>query len=229
MRHGRIDDINLPPLELRMGGENFRSDSAFLAGGDRDRERLEQFAGLDADSRLLDLGSGSGRLAISIARRYGCIDRYVGVEVQPRHVMWASRNLPRCFEFVRSDAPNERYNPGGTEKRAIEVEPGFTIAYAYSVFSHMTSADVVTYLKEFERLLEPGGTAWFTAFVEDGVDREVENPEGYGYHVHPGALHVVRFDRAYFDGLVVRAGFTIADFEHGSDTNGQSMYVVKKP
>lgn len=228
LRHGRVDDLNLPPLALRMGGENFRTDSAFLAGGDRDLDRLERDAGLGADSKLLDLGSGSGRLAIAIARRYGCLDRYVGVEVQARHVRWARRNLPNCFEFVHSDAPNRRYNPRGRQALVINVAPPFSIAYAYSVFSHMTGTDVRRYLGEFARLLEPGGTAWFTAFVEDGVEEESENPPGYGHHVHPGALHVVRFERGFFESIITSSGLEIAKFDYASDTNGQSLYVVEK-
>ena len=228
MRHGRVDELNLPPLALRMGGENFRTDTAFLRGGDRDVDRLEQDAGLGPGSKLLDLGSGSGRLAIAIARRYGCLDRYVGVEVQSRHVRWARRNLPGCFEFVHSDAPNRRYNPTGKQRSVLDVSPSFSIAYAYSVFSHMTGDDVLRYLGELARLLEPGGIAWFTAFVEDGVDQESENPPGYGHHVHPGALHVVRFERDYFESMITSSGFEIVKFDYASDTNGQSLYVARK-
>ena len=40
----------------------------------------------------------------------------------------------------------------------------------------MLSDDVIFYLKEFNRILKPGGRVYMTAFVEENVPEEEENP-----------------------------------------------------
>jgi SAM-dependent methyltransferase len=178
----------------------------------------------------LDFGSGAGRLAVGIAEAFGQIALYRGVDVQRELIDWASANLggPR-FEFVHVDAANERYNPDGGGFVPIPADDAdFDIVYAYSVFSHMRGADVRTYLGEFARILRPSGTAYLTAFVEDGVPAESVNPFGYRRLFWLGRLHCVRFERTHFEDLAKAAGFEVAHREHAVETDGQTLYVLRR-
>ena len=56
----------LPPSKYRMGGKHFKNDAAFIKTAVRDVKRLEKYAGLTKDSRLLDWGCGAGRLAVGV-------------------------------------------------------------------------------------------------------------------------------------------------------------------
>jgi SAM-dependent methyltransferase len=211
-----------------MGGRHFEEDADFVASGVASVARLEGH-GLEPRHRLLDWGCGAGRLAVGLKERWGNAGSYIGLDVQRPLISWARRHLGgEGFEFVFVDVENERYNPTGSADGAIPIgDASVDVVHAYSVFSHMRGADAARYLHEISRVVRGDGFAFFTAFVEDDVPHEMENPRDYGPLAWSGRLHCVRFDRTYFDSLIENAGLSVSVFEHGRDTDGQSAYVVR--
>lgn len=221
----------LPPKGLRMGGAHFMDDEAFIATAANDVRRLEELAGLTTSSRLLDWGCGAGRLAVGVREVFGRVEDYHGVDVQKHLIEWAERRLTAPgFRFTWVDLANSRYNPDGSPERTIAAEPSSVdVFYAYSVYSHLLADDTAAYLGLMGDALAPGGRAFITLFVEDGVPDCEENPEGYGPLEWVGPLHCVRYDRAYFERLVAAAGLDVVLHEHGQETDGQSLYILGKP
>ncbi len=222
----------LPPGKYRMGGKHFKNDDAFIKTAVRDVKRLERLAGLTENSRLLDWGCGAGRLAIGVREHYksGRIADYHGVDVQPDLISWARDNLTAPgFRFTCVDVANERYNPAGLPERTIAAEPGTVdVFYAYSVFSHMNDEDTPAYLRLIGEALSPSGSAFVTCFVEEGVPGWEENPENYGPLEWKGRLHCTRFSRRHFEDHVTDAGMAVDRFVYGRETDGQSLYVLRK-
>jgi len=222
-------EVPLPPRRLRMGGEHFRADEDLVAAAVADVEKLRALAGLTRASRLLDWGCGAGRLAIGVKHALGHVRDYHGIDVQAPMIRWARRHLAdEHTRFTLADAHNARYNPDGVPAYRIPRRSGTVdVFHAYSVFSHMTGEEVAAYAAEVRRGLAPGGRAWLTAFVEDGVPDEVENPAGYGPLEWSGPLHCVRFSRERFEHLLAGAGLEVVDVVHGGETDGQSAYVLR--
>lgn len=219
--------VPLPPGQFRMGGHNFETDEAFVASAVREVDLLGRH-GLTATSRVIDWGCGAGRLAVGIRETLGDVGDYHGVDVQEPLIRWARRHLGGDgFRFTHVDVANPRYNPGGSARHRIPGEDGgCDVFYANSVFSHMLDDQARAYLAEFARLLAPDGVGVFTAFVEDEVDPVVENPPDYGPLAWSGRAHCVRYDRGFFDAMVDESGLRLVDFEHGTRSDGQSLYVV---
>jgi SAM-dependent methyltransferase len=184
------------------------------------------------DSRLLDWGCGAGRLAVGVRERFetGRIADYHGVDIQPELIEWAEANLAGPgYRFTLLDVSNERYNPDGTPERTLGAEPGTVdVFYAYSVFSHMNDEDTPAYLRLIAEALAPGGKAFVTCFVEEDVEGWEENPEGYGPLEWKGRLHCTRFARWHFEDHVNAARLAVDRFEYGRETDGQSLYVLRK-
>ncbi|WP_139980003.1 class I SAM-dependent methyltransferase [Nocardioides litoris] len=222
--------IPLPPYELRMGGKHFKKDHAFVNAGVRDARVLRQRAGLGRRKRVLDWGCGAGRLAVGIKHLMGDVEDYHGVDVQPTLVAWAQEHLADDrFRFTLVDAHNARYNPDGRPSYDIPGEDGSVdVLHGYSVLSHMTASDVAGYARTIARLLAPDGRAALTAFVEEEVPDCVENPEGYLPIPLKGELHCVRYERHFFEATMWDAGLAVSDFAHGRETDGQSMYVLRR-
>jgi cyclopropane fatty-acyl-phospholipid synthase-like methyltransferase len=219
----------LPPGPMRMGGKHFKNDDALIATAVRDVRRLQKYAGLTTDSRVLDWGCGAGRLAIGIRESIGRVQDYHGIDVQQNLVDWCQENLAAPgFRFTHVDVTNERYNPDGSPAHTLETGPQTVdVFYAYSVFSHMNPEDTGAYLRLIAEALSPEGRAFVTCFVEEGVEDWVENPEGYGPLEWKGRLHCTRFARPAFEALVAAAGLSVDRFEYGRETDGQSLYVLR--
>lgn len=211
-----------------MGGHHFRSDAYFTAAALGEVRQLAVH-GLKRDSRLLDWGCGAGRLAVGVREHFGRLDLYHGVDVQRHLIDWACRYLAGDgYRFTHVDAANDRYNArGGGTHHIPGYESDYDVLYAYSVFSHMHTADVAAYLTEISRILRRDGFGFFTAFVEKGVERESENPDGYGPMQWNGPLHCIRFNREFFEEMIEQAGMRVEHFEHGTETDGQSLYVTR--
>ena len=220
----------LPPGKYRMGGAHFKNDREFIRTAVRDVERLEDYCGLTAQSRLLDWGCGAGRLAVGVRERLGRIADYHGVDIQPELIEWAQANLAAPgFRFTLLDVSNERYNPEGANERTLAADPGSVdVFYAYSVFSHMNDDDTPAYLQLIADALSPDGKALVTCFVEEDVPGWEENPEGYGPLEWKGRLHCTRFARWHFEDHVNAARLAVDRFEYGRETDGQSLYVLRK-
>ena len=220
----------LPPSKFRMGGEHFKDDDAFIRTAVRDVKRLEKLAGLTKESALYDWGCGAGRLAIGVRERMGRVRDYHGVDIQPELIEWAQSHLAAAgFRFTCLDVTNERYNPDGSPERTLDAEPGSVdVFYAYSVFSHMNDEDTPAYLRLIHEALAPGGHAFVTCFVEEDVPAWEENPEGYGPLEWKGRLHCTRFARWHFEDHVNAARLAVSRFEYGQETDGQSLYVLRK-
>jgi hypothetical protein len=64
---------------------------------------------------------------------------------------------------------NELYNPQGSLLMSdvrIPLEPGTVdLIIAQSVFTHLLRVDILHYMKEFSRLLKPGGRAFTSFFI----------------------------------------------------------------
>lgn len=230
--------LRLPPPRNRFCTDDWKDDAFYLASAKQEVERLQSIAGLDERSSLLDIGCGQGRLAIGLAAVLPALRLYCGVDVSRSSVNWCNLNIAAFhpnFRFLHMDIQNERYNPNGLPfKPPVQLplaDGCFDIAFLYSVFTHMRSSDVASYLRDLGRVLQPGGRAFFTVYVEDDSEAEAENPAGYmaDLGASTGALHRVRFNRAFFDEMIVAAGLQITQFYYRSEAvTRQSAYLVTK-
>ncbi|HEX8672550.1 MAG TPA: class I SAM-dependent methyltransferase [Longimicrobium sp.] len=232
--HVTCDGVRLPPPHLRFCGAEFQDDRYFLASARREARRLVDEAGLTSQGRVLDVGCGPGRLAIGLLDLPGGVAGYLGLDVHRPSIDWCTRNLGRAhpaFRFHHVDVRNDRYNPDGTQQAGAVRLPAESashdVAYLYSVFSHMLPAGVKGYLHELHRVLAPGGTLFFTGFVETDVPEVSVNPPGY-VRSWSGPLHCVRYERGYLERMLREAGFAMEKLAHGTETDRQSAIFARR-
>lgn len=159
-------DSELPPrrLQLAVGGGDFREI------GEHFRELFVELGGLEPDHDVLDVGSGSGRMAFAL--KGWLSGRYEGFDVVPEAVEWCRRHIASRhpnFNFQVADIRSERYNPRGGYEADDYVFPyedaSFDFAYLTSVFTHLQRPAVENYLGELARVLRPGGRCLATYFL----------------------------------------------------------------
>lgn len=139
--------------------------------------RLEKllllYAGLGRDDFLLDIGCGSGRLAVHLADWLR--GPYLGIDVVQALLDQAARLCKRPdWRFERVSGLSVPVDSGSVD-----------MACAFSVFTHLRHEESYLYMQDVRRALKPGGTLVFS-FLEFRVPSL--------WHVMEGNLATVGHD-----------------------------------
>ena len=161
-------DKTYPPRRL-----NFVGSADFKAVGDEFAGLFKDLGGLKSTDRVLDIGSGVGRMALPLTT-YLNQGHYEGFDIDHRGVEWCQKNISTKFphfKFQYVDLYNKFYNAKGTIKSAEfrfpYADDSFDFVFATSVFTHLLPEDAAHYLEEIKRVLAPNGTAFLTWFALD--------------------------------------------------------------
>lgn len=111
------------------------------------KDALIEQAGLREGMSVLDLGSGTGTLAIMAARRTGC--DVVGIDADPEILEIARRKADAAGVEVRFDE--------GLATELPYEDDSFDRILSTLFFHHLVSADKRATLREVARVLRPGG------------------------------------------------------------------------
>lgn len=97
--------------------------------------------------------------------------RYVGIDLHRGMVDWANQKLaPRLpgFSFIHQDVFNPGFNPNPSLPRTapFPVEDGMvSLLVAFSVFTHLTQEQTLSYLDEVRRALRTDGVMLASFFL----------------------------------------------------------------
>jgi len=175
------DEVPDPPPRFvtRVGGGDYRA-----IGGELGRIVIER-GGLRTTDRILDIGSGVGRLAAPLTRYLRDAGRYEGFDIDAELVAWCERNITRRhprFRFRCVNVQSGVYNPAGeltASDFTFPYESGsFELVVATSLFTHLLTRDAENYLRESARVLAPGGTLLATFFLLDDESRALQAKGG---------------------------------------------------
>ena len=146
----------------------------FSAIADSHLKNLQHFIGLRSHHNILEVGCGIGRDAIPLTGVLDSTAQYIGVDIIGPSIEWCTANISARhpnFSFVHFDVKDQLHNPSGaisTAETSFPVEGNsIDCVILWSVFTHMFGRDIVHYLKEFRRVLKPGGAVWATCFLFD--------------------------------------------------------------
>ncbi len=225
LRHGgrpRYAGISLP-----LPGEVFTGGGDFLANGLLFKAHFMELAGLRPDERVLDIGSGLGRMAIPLTDYLTRPDAYEGFDVVQEAVSLCTRRITSRypgFRFTWVPLHNDLYTADGA--RASEFtfpypDADFDFAWATSVFTHMDRNEVARYLAETRRVMRPGGRFLATFFL---MDSQAEASSQGG----PYAFKVQRDGVWFMDAEVISANvaFSPEDVEAMAKAAGWSSVEV---
>jgi SAM-dependent methyltransferase len=124
--------------------------------------------------QILDVGCGTGLLAIACEPLLGAGGRYLGLDVSRRDIEFCRAHYPTPpFAFELLEARNAAYAPERAAERVAwgVADASVDLVTALSVWTHFAEADALFYLAEVGRVLRPGGRAILTCFLLDAAAR----------------------------------------------------------
>lgn len=127
-----------------------------LFGFRRALETLIGQAQLEADQSVLDIGCGTGTLAVAIKRRHPRID-IVGLDPDPKALAIARRKISRARVAVRFERGFADALPFG--------DASFDRVFSSMMFHHLKRDERPRVLAEIRRVLKPGGSLEFLDFI----------------------------------------------------------------
>jgi SAM-dependent methyltransferase len=222
-------DRELPPMRLRFVGVG-----DFRAVGEELKDLLIRF-GLKPTDRVLDIGSGVGRVAIPLTHYLDAGGRYDGFDIVRRGITWCRRHITRHhpnFRFHHVRVRSSEYRERGTSASGFRFpfeDASFDFAFATSLFTHLVLAETRQYLRESVRVLAPGGRLVATFFLLNDHAREAlpHLDAHYRFPIEQPPLRLadasnpaagVAIDEEVLIGLIREAGFTAHEIHYGKWT-----------
>lgn len=160
------DSMIPPKLMIFIGGGDFEQT------GQDFKDYFIELANLQPKNRVLDVGSGIGRMAIPLTNYLSQEGEYWGFDIVKEGINWCQRHISSKFQnfhFQHSDIYNKVYNPNGKVRAQNFQFPfkndSFDFVFLTSVFTHMFPSDLENYLSEISRVLKQGGRCLITFFL----------------------------------------------------------------
>ena len=205
-------------------GRIFVGDGDFRTIGAEYLAHLVRLGGIKPQDRVLDIGSGIGRLAVPLTQYLDPTASYLGLDPAREGIDWCQSAITPVypsFRFRHLDVAHEIYNPDGLKRGDSLVLPvgdrSISFAFMVSVVTHLPPNEVMVYAREVARVLAPGGRFLVTSFIMDETARASgskdprcsfqRSPAGPAWHIDPDApFGAVAFDNDWLDELP-RAGW----------------------
>jgi ubiquinone/menaquinone biosynthesis C-methylase UbiE len=151
-------------------GDIFIGSGDYVSQGNHQVELLKQYANLQPEFTVLDVGSGIGRTAYALQFYLNQQAKYDGFDVVEKGVKWCKENISKNysnFNFKHVSLHNDLY-VSSTEKAEKFQFPynddNYNTVFLFSVFTHMQPKEVQNYLNEIHRVLKVNGKCLATFF-----------------------------------------------------------------
>jgi ubiquinone/menaquinone biosynthesis C-methylase UbiE len=168
---GKRDALTPPKGMIFTGSGDFRQQGRDLV------KIFEELGGLQPNHRVLDIGSGIGRIAVGLTEYLNKEGGYDGFDVMERGVLWCQKNITSRFpnfKFLYTPLKNDLYRDDGASADAFRFpydDNSFDSIILTSVFTHMMDTEVKHYMGEIQRVLKPTGKCFATYFLLDEVSK----------------------------------------------------------
>lgn len=184
-------------------GNQWDPEEFFATGRQAVEVALADLAGVGisvpADGRALDFGCGFGRLTLALADH---VHQVVGIDIAPSMIAGADKH--------NTVGDRVQYLVNAADDLATFDDASFDLVLSIIVLQHMENRYKAAYLREFLRVLRPGGAVYVTIPSHPNL----KTPRGVGFAVLPNrVLNGYRRLRFGYQGLMELHGMRREEVE----------------
>jgi ubiquinone/menaquinone biosynthesis C-methylase UbiE len=132
-----------------------------LLGGERARRDLIAQANITSGQRILDIGCGTGTLAVMLKRNHADVE-VIGLDPDPKALRRAKTKATRARLSLQLDQ--------GFADELPYAEDSFDRVFSSFMFHHLEEQNREKTLREVSRVLKPGGSFHLLDFAGDHED-----------------------------------------------------------
>jgi ubiquinone/menaquinone biosynthesis C-methylase UbiE len=155
----------------------------WLFGADAAKRPLIEQAQIKPGFRVLDIGCGTGSLAVLIKRMHP-ESEVVGIDPDPAAISVAERKANRARLSIKFDR--------GFSDRLPYADASFDRVFSSFMFHHLAADEKSATLGEIRRVLKPGGSLHLLDFTRSHGAHS--GTEGHGPLVHRGGAFAERIE-----------------------------------
>jgi len=169
---GKVATFPQPPTEF-MGKVGDADPNKFHMVGAHVFRMIRDKARARPTDRILDIGSGCGRVAVYLSNYLNGLGRYDGFDIDLAMVEWCKENITardQKFQFHHAKLTNTYYTEAGADAATYTFpfsNSTFDVVFAASVFTHLVPNSAQQYANEIARVLKPGGRALLSFYVKN--------------------------------------------------------------
>jgi ubiquinone/menaquinone biosynthesis C-methylase UbiE len=130
-----------------------------LLGADRARRKLFEQASVQPNQHVLDIGWGTGTLAVAIKRWLPGVE-VIGLDPDPRALARSRRKAERAGVSIRFDR--------GFANELPYSDGSFDRVFSSLMFHHLPHDTKLATMREVRRVLKPGGSLHLLDFEQEG-------------------------------------------------------------
>jgi len=194
-----------------------------------------EFGRLIPNHKVLDVGCGTGRMALPLINYLNNMGEYYGFDIVKEGIDWCNNNIQKKysnFRFSHSNIYNKCYNPNGIESPSMYKfnfpNNFFDFVFLTSVFTHMLKEDIQNYISETQRVLKNDGFCLFTFFImnEESTNLIKQNKSSRNINLQLDEFssvlnkevpeYAIGFDEKWLKGILSENSLEIQNILYGS-------------
>ena len=219
-------DPEVPPKHMIFTGAG-----DFKKQGEKFLNLFIQYGNLLPDHKILDVGSGIGRIAIPLTKYLSNTAKYEGFDAIEEGINWCKKTLSKKyphFNFRFIPIKNDLYRSHGIDAANFIFpypDQAFDFIPVISVFTHLNPEEMLNYLQEIYKKLKPGGICFATFFIWNQASAKHQSPKSDFYFAYDFGHFLqmdkqvtganVAFKESYLLPKIQQIGFEVLNTHYG--------------